>query len=104
MVVQYPHTADITQVTDVGTDSNGYPIPPMTETISVICRGEPNSRNAVINMPDGTAYQYSYTVYIKRGQVDVDIGSDITLHLSDRNISGKVKMYSRGQLNQRIWI
>lgn len=134
MIIQYPHIATIIFTTDSGADDKGYPLPPTESTVSLICRAEPNSSNAIINTADGRAYNFMYILYIQIGQADIpvnsrvtqiafagtgqilftddgsslmtDDNSSITTSTPANNIQGDgiVKMYSRGQLNARLWL
>lgn len=133
MIKQYPHTATVIITGDTGTDSKGYPLPPSQRTVTLICRAEPNARNAIIYTGDGRAYNFSYTVYIKAGQEEIPVNSRLTLIsdsasgqvlftddgsvlMTDNNDSiasglvnsvqknGIVKMYSKGQFNARLWL
>ncbi|MGN6352821.1 MAG: hypothetical protein ACTHLB_05495 [Parafilimonas sp.] len=103
-VTQYPHTATVVITTDSGEDENGYPLPPVTQTVELICRAEPNTQNAVVYAPDGTAFQFKYVIYVKAGQSDVPVNSNISIALENGEVTGIVKMYSKGQLNARIWV
>jgi len=133
MVKQYPHIATIILTTDGGRDDKGYPLPPDESIITLVCRAEPNSSNAIIYTQDGAAYNYKYVVYIQKGQSDVPVGSRVT-QIADpstgqiiftddgqsintqNNFSlvtnsgllpssnNIVKRYSNGQLNTRIWL
>jgi hypothetical protein len=133
VIRQYPHIATVILVTNNGRDAKGYPVAPSENVITITCRAEPNSSNAIIKTADGTAYNYRFVVYMPLGQADVPIGSRVTqitfieggqilftddgsaINADNNNsivtgagnpVSGNgiVKMFSRGQLNARLWL
>lgn len=104
MVVQYKDTLKVTITTPGGEDENGYPLPPSEVVKELKCRAEVNSRNAVVYLGDGTAFVYSYLIQIKKGQIDVPLNTDVTLVLSQGEVSGKAMFYKRDQLHSRLWI
>jgi hypothetical protein len=78
VVTQYPHIATVILTTDGGRDGKGYPLPPVETIITLICRAEVNTSNAIINTADGSTYNFKYVVYIKAGQTEIPVSSRVT--------------------------
>ena len=81
-----------------GKESVSDPIP---------CRYEPNGRANTITLSDGSAYRYSYTVYLSVDpSLDIKYGSIIELVSQDGVTIGRyeVKGFHRGQLDMKIWV
>ena len=78
-----------------------------TPSDPIPCRYEPNGAARTINLPDGTAYRYSYVVYL-----DVDpslvikYGDRIELTSQDGVVIGVFMVYGfhRAQLDMKIWV
>lgn len=107
MVDFRPHTLSVLR-TSGGYDSEGDFVPDEESVIlTVPCRYEPNGSARSIILQDGTAFVYSYTVYL-----DVDFTHDIhfgdIIELQDQNGTSigrfQVKGFHRGQLNEKIWV
>lgn len=108
MVSFRPHTLRIVTRGEGGYGPNGDWIESV-EAVSrpVICRYEPNGRANTVTLPDGSAYRYSYTVYLN---VDpafrIKYGDIIELTSQDGIMIGRfeVKGFHRGQLDMKIWV
>ncbi len=71
------------------------------------CRYEPNGRANTIPLPDGTAYKYSYMVYLNVNPcLPIGYGDVIELFSQDGKSMGEyeVKGFHRGQLNMKVWV
>lgn len=73
----------------------------------VSCRYEPNGAAHTIALPDGTAYKYSYMVYLDvNPSLTIKYGDIIELFSQERRSIGRyeVKGFHRGQLDMKIWV
>ena len=72
------------------------------------CRYEPNGRASVITLPDGTAYKYTYTIYLcVDASLSIKYGDILELTSQDNVVIGndfEVKGFHRGQLDMKIWV
>lgn len=72
------------------------------------CRYEPNGSAQTITLPDGTAYKYSYTIYLSvNPNLSIKYGDQIELTSQDGIVIAEaieVKGFHRGQLNMKIWV
>lgn len=71
------------------------------------CRYEPNGRAQTIQLSDGKAYTYTYTVYLDVcPQCTIQYGDIIELFSQERKSIGRyeVKGFHRGQLDMKIWV
>lgn len=73
----------------------------------VACRYEPNGKANTIAIPDGSAYTYSYVVYLDNSILkDFEYGETVRLfdaqgkQITEKAVAG----FHRGQLNARIWL
>lgn len=105
MVIQYPHTINVTGPTSSHQDGQGNWINDAGIDITLPCRFEPAGSRGLIPGPDGTLINYNWVVYmpipadlIKPGFA-VKIYDGATLIAEDA-----VLRYSKGQLNARIWL
>ena len=107
MVEFRPHTLSVLRVSG-SYDANGDYVPEAEQVaFTAPCRYEPNGSARTIQLQDGTAYAYAYTVYL-----DVDLTHDIRFGdiLELRDAQGvsigryPVKGFHRGQLNEKIWV
>lgn len=69
------------------------------------CRAELNTQAKKIVLPDGTAYEYSSLIFCALSTPDIEPGCNVlVMDGTVTRIEGIVKMFSRGQLNCRIWV
>lgn len=72
------------------------------------CRYEPNGAAQTITLPDGTAYQYSYTIYLSvNPNLSIQYGDLIELTSQDGVViaeSLEVRGFHRGQLDMKVWV
>ena len=72
------------------------------------CRYEPNGAARTVTLPDGTAYRYSYMVYLDVNPAfSVKYGDTIELTSQDGVViakEAKVLGFHRGQLDMKIWV
>lgn len=71
------------------------------------CRYEPNGAAQTITLPDGTAYRYSFTVYLNVNPNQLfRYGDVIELTSQDGIVRGEfsIKGFHRGQLDMKIWV
>lgn len=103
-----PHTLILKQASEGHYDPNGDWVEGVvSESEAIPCRFEPNGRAQTISLPDGTNYQYHYTIYLNP---DVSIspryGDLIELFAQDGVSQGdfEIKGVHRYQLGLRIWV
>jgi hypothetical protein len=79
-----------------------------TYSAYIPCRYEPNGSANTITLPDGTAYKYSYTIYLSvNPSISIQYGSIIELTSQDGIVIApelEVKGFHRGQLNMKVWV
>ena len=73
------------------------------------CRYEPNGAAQTITLPDGTAYRYSYTIYLSvNPNLSIQYGDLVELTSQDGNVISEepfeVKGFHRGQLDMKVWV
>lgn len=71
------------------------------------CRYEPNGAAQTITLPDGSAYKYSYMVYLTVDpKLIIRYGDIIELFSQDKCSIGRfeVKGFHRGQLDMKVWV
>ena len=72
------------------------------------CRYEPNGAAQTITLPDGTAYRYSYIIYLSvNPTLSIKYGDNIELTSQDGIVIGddfEVKGFHRGQLDMKVWV
>lgn len=72
------------------------------------CRYEPNGAAQTITLPDGTAYRYSYTIYLSvNPTLSIKYGDHVELTSQDGIVIGsdfEVKGFHRGQLDMKVWV
>ena len=71
------------------------------------CRYEPNGAAQTIALPDGTAYRYSFTVYMCVNPDNLlRYGDVIELTSQDGIVRGEftVRGFHRGQLDMKVWV
>lgn len=107
MYVQYPHILNVTLNSAASQNANGDWQPGGSTTgKAYACRGEVNGNNALIAVPDGKQVIYSWVVYMPQGD-EIKPGTQAMLSNPETGqvlFNGQVKQYSRGQLNQRVWL
>lgn len=76
--------------------------------VYIPCRYEPNGAAQTITLPDGTAYQYSYTIYLSvNPNLSIQYGDLIELTSQDGVViaeSLEVRGFHRGQLDMKVWV
>lgn len=86
-------------------DSEGNWIPGSSSTLEKDCRAEINSTNGLIDAADGTQINYDWIVYMPLPGTVIAPGTMVEVKNGDTVLcKDKVKQYSQGQLNQRIWL
>lgn len=74
----------------------------------ILCRYEPNGSAQTITLPDGTAYRYSYTVYLSvNPNLSIKYGDLIELTSQDGIViaeAAEVRGFHRGQLDMKVWV
>lgn len=103
-----PHCLHLIKKGEGSYDSNGDWTESSEEVVArVPCRYEPNGAALTITLDDGTAYRYSYKVYLNvdPGLV-IKYGDIIELFSQERKSIGRyeVKGFHRGQLDMKVWI
>lgn len=71
------------------------------------CRYEPNGQARTITLTDGSAYRYSYMVYLNvNPALVIRYGDWIELTSQDGVVIGEyeVKGFHRGQLDMKVWV
>lgn len=71
------------------------------------CRSEINQKANTIILTNGTAYTYSYIIYLDLSVPEFHYGQLIRLYDENKNIISElleVKGFFRGQLNCRLWV
>lgn len=86
-------------------DSEGNWSAATTTTETYEGRFETNSSNRYINAQDGQQIVYTGIVYMNKGD-DIVLGSAVQVldNMDNQLAKGTVKAFSKGQLNQRIWL
>lgn len=106
MIDQRPHIL-VSHSSTTGTyNDNGDWIPGVAvNSVPVRCRVEGNDAGREIRLDDGSAYVYSYMVYLGQDSPEYSHGQKIDLYDEHGVLldSVAVKKFSRGQLNSRIW-
>lgn len=110
MVLFRPHSLNVIRPGgDGGYDENGDFVG-SEEVIaysSCPCRYEPNGSAKSIALPDGTAYTYSYIVYLNIDtEREIKYGDIVELFDADGKSIGRypVNGFHRGQLNEKVWL
>lgn len=105
MTSQYPHTVVLTVRSWNTKDSNGN-WTAGTETVTEIKgRYEPSSGNGMIAAADGTRIHYDGIVYLPLPQSTLAPGTAVVIkNGAEVLLQGKIKRFSAGQLNARIWL
>lgn len=73
---------------------------------SIGCRYEPNGKATTIALQDGSAYTYSYVVYLDLSVADFHYGDKVKIFdqsgnaITEKTVNG----FHRGQLNARLWL
>lgn len=106
MVKQYPHILTATIVTDSYRDHDGNWIPGTTVERTISCRAEPNVRASYqITGTDGVKMQFDWTVYMPVGINALPDGTLVNILFDGEPVAnGKVRRFSNGQLNTRLWL
>lgn len=103
MVKQYPHTLFVSSLAATATDENGNWQQSETTTTEHPCRYEPNDKGLLVETAGGQSLVYSGIVY---GKFDgIGTGALVEIKNGDLTIAkGNAKLFSKGQLNSRIWL
>lgn len=107
MVTQYPHTMTVTTVTATTQDGNGNMVPGQRMVKTFDCRTEPNSGGRMIQTADGSSIVYASIVYmpLKTEAIPEQAHVHVTWKGTGAFVSsGKALLFSRGQLNCRLWL
>ena len=87
---------------------NGDWIDSEEKVVAVVpCRYEPNGKANEINLPDGKAYRYAYTIYLDVNPcLKIEYGDIIRIQSQDGRVMGtyEVKGFHRGQLDMKVWV
>lgn len=109
-MVRYPHKLKFNVIgseSEPYQDGNGdWLIPTNTETeVELSCRAEPNGQGKVIAGEDGNSLVYSWSVYMAKDAVKVEYGQAIEVYNGAELLAkGNCLMFSRGQMNARLWV
>ena len=108
MVSFRPHTLRIVHRGSGAYNSNGDWVKSASSfSESIPCRYEPNGAARRITLGDGSAYTYSYMIYLcVDPSLEIKYGDIIELTSQDGKIMGEyeVKGFHRGQLDMKIWV
>lgn len=103
-----PHCLHVISKGEGAYDSRGDWIEsPERVAACVPCRYEPNGAAQTITLQDGTAYRYSYTVYLNVDpSLVIRYGDIVELFSQDKTSVGRyeVKGFHRGQLDMKVWV
>lgn len=105
MVEQYPDTLTVTTGPVSIKDADGnWTTTGAATTKNYPCRYEPNTGNRTIPGDDGTAIDYSGTLYLKTTDTfKVNTALDIA-RKNGTTIKGSIKNSDTAQLSARIWL
>jgi len=106
MVRQYPHTVSYSISAPAVQDNNGNWVPGHVDTFELPGRLETNGAGRVIQSSDGKDIIYSAVVYMPFGEGRVPANTPVTVRDEDGNVigSGNNLLFSKGQLNRRLWL
>lgn len=108
MVTFRPHTLVLKQSREGHYEANGdWQQGSVARSGRIPCRFEPNGRAESISLPDGTNYQYHYTVYLNPDvSINPRYGDIVELFAQDGRSQGdyEVKGVHKFQLGLRIWV
>jgi len=105
MVKQYPDSIVVTVKANPSQDtSTGLFTAGATTTKTYDCRAEINGGGGKYVGVDGAVYDYTFTVYMPRTTDLIPQDSDYILTVGGATYTGRVKGFSNGQLNSRIWL
>lgn len=102
MVERYPDTASVTIVGEEGIDPDtGYPIPPITETVSFKGRYDAKISDQLKQVTDAKSFIPVFVFYMPLGQQNIPIGSELKVQDSSSGIEfkGIVQMFNKGMFN-----
>jgi hypothetical protein len=103
MVEQYPDSIIITVTTPVQNEETGSFEPGTSVTYTWKCRAEMNGAGRKIAMPDGSLYEYAFSIYLPKKQVIIPFESAYQLTKGGAEFTGKIKGMTNGQFNSIIW-
>lgn len=102
------HTLDYLHVTDGYEDDNGDYVEGSEEWVENYCKCDivPAGKANVITIPDGSAKNYSYTIYnLPRACRDFEYGDKIRVKLFGNEVKEFVVLgFHRYQLQCKIWV
>lgn len=102
------HTIDYLHVTDGFEDDNGDYVQGSEEWVENYCKCDivPAGKANVITIPDGSAKNYSYTIYnLPRACRDFEYGDKIRVKLFGNEVKEFVVLgFHRYQLQCKIWV
>lgn len=105
MITQYPHILKLYLSTSAPSLVDGEWVFGATSDIELACRAEANTKGSIMATASGDTVNYSYTVYLPKMDINIPVGTDCKLKLSDIvEYPLKVKWNENGQLNSRIWL
>lgn len=105
MVVQYPHTLQITVTAESHQDEKGNWVNGATTTITYVCRAEFLRGGGFIKNADGSSSDFNWLVYLPRTAGRIETGTKaVVMDGAVAIITGEVKRFLEGQMNARAWI
>ena len=105
MVVQYPHTINVTGPTVSVQDGSGNWVNTAQTDFILPCRFEPAGSRGLVPGPDGKLINYNWIVYMPIPALDIKPGFAVRIYDGATLIAkDNVLRYSKGQLNARIWL
>ena len=108
MLVSFrPHTLRIATTGGAYAENGDWIEGNTTYSEPIPCRYEPNGQARTITLTDGTAYRYSYMVYLTvNPDLVIHYGDRIELTSQDGRVIGEyeVKGFHRGQLDMKVWV
>lgn len=81
-------------------DSDGYSTAGSTQTLSLLCRPEPNGNRLSIAAPNGTQVIYQYKIFTDPFTTTIPVGATVTV----RGISYKLLQAHHYQKHVEIWV
>lgn len=109
-MVRYPHKLKFNIVgseSEPYQDDNGdWVVPENTTTeVELSCRAEPNGQGKMIAGVDGNNLVYAWTIYLAKDAMKLEYGQAVQVYNGTELLaSGSCIMFSRGQMNSRLWV
>lgn len=102
---QYPDSIAVTAAASSWQNASGIWIAGSASGYVFDCRTEVNQAGRQIPADDGTLTDYVFEVYMPPTTTVISRGSDFVLTTARSGIfRGKVKRFSNGQFNSRLWL